>query len=142
MTNKSKIKGSTFERDIVTLLNENVKNSTWKRVPMSGAIGTALSEPLLGGDLFGKVYGVQQEFRGECKTGYNRSSEQKQFTLKKEWLDKIAEEARNSYAMPILFGKFENTRVGTKTFAVMDTRVLIALLNRISELKSKIEEGE
>jgi hypothetical protein len=142
MANKAKIKGSNFEREVVAILN-NIKGTAWKRVPMSGAIGTLMSEPQLGGDLHGKVYGIPKGITGECKDGYNTSSDKevKSLSLKKEWLDKVAIEAENAMEIPIFFGKFDNVRSGVKIFTVMDIKIFMYLLQQIVDLKLKLDEG-
>lgn len=144
MSNPNKIKGSQFERDLAEILTKGVKKSLWKRVAGSGAIGTIMHEPLLSSDVKGKVESISQEFRVECKVGYNSAKDTgvKQFTLKKEWLDKIREEADRSYSIPVLFGKFLGAREGTKVFAVMEVDVFAMLLNRITELTDELNRKE
>lgn len=143
MSNPQKIKGTTFERDVAEILTRIVKKSLWKRVAGSGALGTIMGEPMLSSDVKGKVGSIAKEFRVECKVGYNTAKEQgvKQFTLKKEWLDKVKEEADRSYSIPLLLGKFSGAREGVKVFAVMDVEVLAELLNKITELNDAIEAG-
>jgi hypothetical protein len=99
MSSPQKVKGSAFERLAAEILNNLVRKSLWKRVAGSGAFGTIMNEPGLNSDVKGKVESISQEFKVECKVGYNppRVQEVKQFLLKKEWLDKIAEEAKHSY---------------------------------------------
>jgi hypothetical protein len=142
MVNKQKQKGSAFEHDAVEELEELIEGSRWKRVAGSGALGTSLSEPLLMGDITGTVPGFSRKFRVECKVGYNNSTgkEVLQFTLKKEWLDKIRLEAQASYSFPFLLGKFSNARSGTKHFVVMDVRDFAELMNYISELNTDLEK--
>lgn len=130
MVNKAKIKGSAWERDLVEKLNEIISNSDWKRIPSSGAMGTSLGEPLLTGDVKGVVHGFPKPFKAECKVGYGGD---KQFTIKKEWLDKIKQEANNSYSIPFLAGKFSDARSGVKQFIVLDIDTFAYLLNLISE---------
>jgi hypothetical protein len=137
VTNSKKIKGSAFERLAVEILNKLVKNSKWKRIPGSGAIGTSLNEPMLTGDIFGSVDSIPKKFKGEAKVGYGGS---KQFALKKEWLDKIKEEARNTYGFPFLIGKFSGAREGTKVFVVMDVEEFASILNHITKLQEQIDE--
>jgi len=129
MSNKDK--GSNFEREVVEILSKQIENSTWKRVPGSGAIGTYMGESLLCGDVIGEIEGYPKKFRVECKTGYNNSvnKEVKQFTLKKEWLDKIRKEANNTYSLPFLVGRFSNARSGAKVFVVMDLDAFTFLVN-------------
>lgn len=130
MTNKNKRKGSDWERQLVDLLNENL-DGKFKRVPGSGAMGTLLNEGRLTGDVVGKVNGLSKELRIECKTGYGGS---KQLTIQKEWLDKIGEEAGNTFAFPLLVAKFSGARSGVKDFVVMDIDVFIELLNIVTLL--------
>src|SRR3990172_4899916 len=125
------VKGSKFERDAVKLLKELIPNSDWKRIPTSGAMGTRLNEPLLGGDIKGRVEGITQEFRGEAKVGYGVEL---QLTLKRDWLEKIREEAERTYSIPFLIGKFSGSRGKIKEFVVLDLKVFSYLLNTINEL--------
>lgn len=126
-----KIKGSDFERLAVELLNAKVDKSEWRRIPGSGAIGTFLKEPLLTADIKGTVESLAKKFRMEAKVGYGGKT---QFALKKEWLDKIREEADSNYAIPALIGKFSGAREGVKVFVVLDIDVFAELLNKITEL--------
>jgi len=144
MTNKNKIKGSTFERDVVKILNKLINGADFRRIPGSGAIGTATGESLLTGDIAGRISYFPVKFKGECKVGYNSSTnkEVKQFTLKKEWLDKIWEEASATYSLPLLFGKFDNARSGTKVFVVMDIDIFADLINRYTKLQRDFEENQ
>src|SRR5690349_17137703 len=87
---KNKVKGTTFERLVVEILNLLVRDSEWKRIPGSGALGTILGEPLLTSDIVGKVKRIPKKFKVEAKVGYGGA---KMFTLKKEWLDKVRMEA-------------------------------------------------
>jgi len=136
MVNKQKIKGTTFERDMTEILNELVHNSSWKRVPGSGAIGTIIGEPFLTGDINGSVASIEKTFKAEAKVGYGGAT---QFALKKEWLDKIREEADGAYAIPLLVGKFSGSRGGVKSFVVLEPEVFAYLLNKITELTSEVE---
>jgi len=142
MPNKAKIKGSQFERDAVDILNRIVKNSNWRRIPGSGAIGTFLSEPLLTSDIRGRVASMLKEFKVEAKVGYNSSTDKeiKQFTLKKEWLDKVRKESDASYGIPMLIGKFSGAREGVKVFVVLDVETFADLINRITDLYEEEEK--
>lgn len=136
MSNPQKRKGSDFERLAVDIFNRLIRKSIWRRIPGSGAIGTILSESLLTADIKGEMEAVPKKFKVEAKVGYNSSKDKeiKQFTLKKEWLDKVALEAQASYGIPMLVGKFSGARDGTKVFVVMDVEVFADLMNRITEL--------
>ena len=137
---KNKVKGTTFERLAVEILNTLVKGSEWKRIPGSGALGTALGEPLLTADISGKVNSIPRKFKGESKVGYNptRVTEAKQFIIKKEWLDKVRMEADASYSIPFLIGKFSGAREGVKVFVVTDVEIFASLLNHITKLQDEL----
>lgn len=137
MTSSQKRKGSQWERDAAEILNRLIKKSIWKRVAGSGAFGTIMIEPALSSDVKGKVESIPQEFKVECKVGYGGAT---QFALKKEWLDKIKEEAARSYGIPFLMGKFSGAREGIKTFVVLDVEVFANLINRITELKNEVDK--
>lgn len=130
MVNKQKIKGTNWERELVDILNKKVLDSSFKRIPASGAMGTSLGESLLTGDVTGKVAGIRKPFKIECKVGYGGAT---QLTIKKEWLDKIREEADNSLAYPLLAAKFSGARSGTKHIVILDLDMFIDLLNLIEE---------
>lgn len=137
MVNSRKRKGTGFENDATDLLNELLDNSKFKRVVGSGAIGTISGEPLLMGDVQGEIKAYPKKFRIECKFGYSRG--EKQFTLLKEWMDKIAEEAKQTYSLPFLMGKFENVRKGTKVFVVLDVNVFAEIMNSYTDLKHELD---
>ncbi len=137
MTNKAKAKGTRWENEVVDLLNNKVDASEWKRIVGSGAIGTVMDEPLLTGDVKGDVTSFYKKFRGECKVGYGG---EKQFTLKKEWLDKIKLEAQNTNSIPFLVGKFLGSRSGVRHFVVLDLEVFVELLNEYTSLKEDYDK--
>jgi len=142
MATKGKVKGTKFENDAVDILNSLINNSVFKRIPGSGALGTTLGEPLLTGDITGKVEGIDNRFKGECKVGYNSSTDKevKQFTLKKEWLDKVIEEAKQALAIPFLIGKFSGARSGVKVFVVLDVETFSKLINEITRLQRELDK--
>jgi hypothetical protein len=137
VVNKQKQKGDAWERQVVDILNKRVKKSTWKRIVGSGSIGTLMNEPLLTGDIKGDIQSFYKKWRGECKTGYGG---EKQFTLKKEWIDKINEEADLSNSIPFLVGKFLGAKIGAKHFVVLDLETFITLLNEYTELKEDYDK--
>lgn len=137
MVNKAKRKGSDWERNLVKYLNKKLTLGAFKKIPGSGAIGTILGEPRLFGDVRGKVHGLSRSLLGECKVGYGGH---RQFTLKKEWLDKIKKEADASYSLPFLAGKFSGCRKGICSFVVLDLDTFCDLLNVVTELTREIDE--
>lgn len=132
MVINTKRKGNDFERQAVEILNKIINSSVWKRVPSSGAIGTNLDEPLLLGDINGKVDNIPFTFKAEAKTGYGG---EKQFTLKKIWLDKIKEESEKTKSFPFLIGKFSGAKNGVKVFVVLSVEDFSYLINEIQKLK-------
>jgi Holliday junction resolvase len=136
-----KDKGAGFERDLAKLLNEKVERGAFEKIPGSGAIGTLLHEGLLTADLKGKVYGLPKPLKIECKVGYGGET---QLTLKREWLNKVMMEAEQTYALPMLFGKFSGARKadGVQVFCVMDVDTVIYLFNLISKLQETAEEED
>lgn len=135
MTSKSK--GTDFEKRAVDILNKNVKRGEFKRVPTSGAIGTIANEPLLMGDIKGKIYGISRPILFEAKCGYGND---KQLTVKKEWLDKVAKEAEASLSIPFLVARFTNSRSGVGEFVAMDIKVFAYLMNLITDLQENLDE--
>ena len=133
----SKRKGSDWEREVVKILPEVINDSEWKRIASSGAIGTYIGEPLLCGDIKGEVKGFPKKFRGEAKVGYGGA---KQFALKKIWIDKIIEEANNTYSFPFLIGKFSGARSGANIFVVLDLESFASLINYIVDQNKELGE--
>lgn len=133
MTNKNKIKGTQWEVKAAELLNEPFDEIIWKRVPLSGAIGTVLNEPELASDLKGKYPFIPFRFVGEAKTGYGGSSMQ----LKKEWFDKIRETAKQLYAEPLVILKFLGARSGVKHVVAVDFETWNRLMLYIEKLKNE-----
>lgn len=142
MVFRAKQKGNLWEHDVVEILNRKINDGNFRRIPGSGALGTVMDEPLLTGDVSGKIDGTSMRFKVECKCGYNTSTDKevKQFTLKKEWLDKIADEAKASLSTPLLIGKFSGARKGIKEFVVLDVDTFSNLINEISRLQKELDK--
>ena len=121
------------------MLNHKLKrtSSDFKKTPSSGALGTIVGEPNLTGDVRGRIYGVPQKIKIEAKVGYGGST---QLTVKKEWLDKIAEEAGQDYSIPLLACRFLNARSGVENFVAMDLDIFVEFMNLITELQEIIDE--
>ena len=139
MTNRQKQKGSKFERDMTIELNKLIERGKFKKVPASGAMGTALQEGLLCGDIVGDVQYFPKKFRLEAKTGYMKENKDgKYFHLRKEWLDKIKMEALQTNSFPALIAHFENAKSGVKNFVVLDIEEFAWLINEIVRLQEDI----
>ena len=140
MVNKQKRKGTDWERKIVKLFNASITNAKFKRVPGSGALGTIMNESRLSGDVKGSLPFLSKGITLEAKTGYGGA---KQHLVKKEWLDKVREEAENSYTIPMLACKFSGAKSGAKHFIVLDFAAFIEVVeeaNKLYEQVVKLEE--
>ena len=100
-----------------------------------------MGESNLTGDLSGEVTSFPKKLKGECKVRYSNSKtgEAKSLSLKKEWIDKIREEASLNYSFPFFAGKFENVRSGTKYFIALDVEEFAYLLNLIYDLQHELD---
>lgn len=130
MVINSKNKGANFERDLVKQLTSLLPGSEWKRIPSSGSMGTIMNEPTLAGDLNGRLKNFPTKFKVEAKIGYGGA---KQFTLKKEWLDKVKAEALKTFSIPFLLGRFSGSRSGVEEFVVMDLNTFVQLLTLLDK---------
>jgi len=141
VVNRKKIKGTTWENQLVDLFNTQLKKAKFKRVPGSGAIGTVFSEPLLTGDEVGKIESMPQGFKIECKSGYNTltNKETKSVSVKKEWFDKVSMESKGDFSIPLVACKFDNIRSGCKYFVAMDVNTFTDLLNYMTDLKRELD---
>ena len=133
--NKQKDKGSRWEREAAELLSTEFPGS-WRRVPMSGAMGTILEIPDLNGDLRGNYSFFPQKFIGEAKVGYGGT----EMTVRKEWFDKVKEEASKSYALPVVLLKFEKARSGVRHVIAMDFHTWGIVMAYVEELRKEVEE--
>ena len=135
----AKAKGSKFEKDVVDYLNKNLTEGKFKKIPGSGAIGTVINEPFLKGDITGVVTGVPKKFKGECKVGYGGET---QVAVKREWINKIMEEASQDYALPFLTAKFSGARTkdGVQIFVILDIDTFVYLLNLTTSLQKELDE--
>jgi Holliday junction resolvase len=137
----SKTKGSSAERELVKVLNNTIDGGQFSRVYASGSVGTTLGISTLMGDINGKVPGFSKPFKIEAKSGYSnvKNKEAKSLSVKKEWLDKIKEEAKAAYAIPMLIGKFDGVHSGVKYFVCLDMETFAEIINEYSELKRELD---
>jgi Holliday junction resolvase len=133
----SKNKGKRFEREVAKKLNQIVNDSEWKRIPGSGALGTILDEPRLGSDVRGKIASQSKDIVIEAKSGYGGS---KQLTVKREWFNKLEEEAEKAMAFPVVACKFSGSRKGTRIFIAMDIDRFAELMNYQNRLYNELQE--
>jgi hypothetical protein len=93
---------------------------------------------LLTGDVVGKVHGLDRKLKIESKVGYGGDS---QLTMRREWFNKIREEAAMDYSMPALFCKFSGARSkdGVQLFVALEIKEFVYLLNQISQLTKELD---
>jgi Holliday junction resolvase len=139
--NRQKAKGSGWERQLVEILNNNIKGAKFKRTPGSGGLGTVYSEASLTGDVVGRIENFYKPLKFEAKIGYNNlaGKEVKSISLKKEWLDKVKEESVGNYSMPMLACKFDNVKSGVKYFVALDMETFIDFMNYITDMKKELD---
>jgi len=104
----AKRSGTYFENQVEDYFNE-MSNVTAKRIIGSGAFGTISREPRLLGDVYINWAYLDKPILAECKFGYGGKT---QITIKKEWVDKIVEEAELANRHPALLVKFKGARGG------------------------------
>lgn len=78
---------------------------------------------------------ITNKFRIECKTKVKPS---KQMTIKKEWLDKISEEAFYSGKIGLLAFSFGDN----KDYIAIDSKEFLTLMEELEDLRKKVEEYE
>ena len=131
-----KDKGKRWEKEATKKLNELVTNTNWKRIPSSGAMGTILKEPLLASDIQGMIPYLSKKILMEAKVGYGGS---KYMTIRKEWFDKVQEEAETAMGIPMLICKFDNVRSGVARFVAMDLTIFAEVMNEVNELHEELQ---
>jgi len=102
----AKRKGTRWENEVVKILDDE-GGGEWRRIPGSGAMAHFLKDASFNSDVVGVYPWWNKEIRGECKYGYGTD---KSMSVKREWITKIREEAKESRAFPCLLIKFKNVR--------------------------------
>jgi len=136
MVINQKRKGNNFEREAAEKLKE-LLDGNWKRIAGSGALGTNMQEPLLGGDLVGKIDAFPKTFRLEAKVGYGGA---KQLTFQKEWLEKIRLEAERTYSIPGVICKFSGAKGENKYFIVLDMEAFTEIILTAEKLRKEVDK--
>ncbi len=133
MSNPQQEKGTRWERDACKLLNVAFPN-TWKRIAMSGAIGTQLDIPILRPDAVGEYTHLSRKLVGEAKVGYGGKS----MTIQKEWFDGIDEIADENYALPVVILKFEKARTGVRHVMCLSFETWDELMQEMAEMHHEL----
>ena len=135
MTNPNKVKGTRWERDACKLLNKHFPG-VWKRIAMSGALGTMLGIPILRADAIGEYKMLDRRIVAEAKVGYGG----KQMRIQKAWFDHIQEVADSQYAVPIVLLKFEKSRSGIKHIACMSFETWDYFMEELQDAHDEINK--
>lgn len=134
MPNPQKRKGTRWETDSVKLLNQKFPN-VWRRIAMSGALGTMLDMPILMPDISGKYEHMSNGIVGECKVGYGG----KMMTIQKDWFDHIRGVAAKNYAaVPAVVLKFEKSRTGVKHIICLDFEAWDDLMGEMESMHNEL----
>jgi len=138
MASKSKQIGTRWERELSKVLAEHADTS--RRIPGSGAIGTITGTPGLTGDVVVTYPFLNRPIKIECKYGYGGS---KSMSVKREWMEKIRQEAEQNNNIPAVSIKFRDVTSGDIEsakwicFSVEDWN---ALMGYFSELFDDLED--
>jgi len=121
------------------LLNEPYGKNVWRRIPGSGAFGTQMDYGQLKGDLMGKYSFLPFTFRAEAKVGYGGA---KQITMKREWFDKVREEAAcNFNELACVVMKYSNAHPpNTQHVIAFDFETFQKILDIIESMQDEIIE--
>ena len=133
---KSKEKGGRWELEATKLLNKRFPG-TWKKIAMSGSLGSILNIPILKADVIGEYKHISYRLMGDCKVGYGG----KNMTIQKEWFDKIRDIAEENYALPVVILKFEKSRSGVRYVICMDFDTWDALMTDMGELYHELKQA-
>lgn len=107
MPSRSRDAGNRWERELV-------KELGGRRQPNSGAFGTLHKDASLTGDALLAYSWLSKLLHIECKYGYGGS---KSLSLKRDWIEKVREEARRARRYPALALKFRDVTGGDRESA-------------------------
>lgn len=132
-SNANRDYGLNWERELVKMLQGL---GAARRNPNSGAFGTQSNDPDLQGDVRFEVDGLR--FLIEAKAGYGGVGS---ITFKREWLDKVTEEATRAIPnrIPVVALKMRGDRAKNGKLIVMSVEVFKGILEHIVELENKLE---
>ena len=129
----AKKKGSAWELEASRLLT--AFSGVWKKIPGSGALSHIYKDSSLSSDLVGVYPWWRKKFRGEAKTGYGGAT---QITVKREWITKNMEEAREAGGYPCLILKMRNVR--GKEEDRTSAKLIVFTVDTWLDLMEEIEE--
>ncbi len=124
----AKRSGTRFEHMAEDFFTTDI--SAAKRVAGSGAFGRISREPRLLGDLTIVFDPLLKPILAECKFGYGGIT---QITIKKEWIEKIIDEARLANKYPALIFKFKNARGQAARMIAFDWNTFIRIMRDIDD---------
>jgi len=122
--NTAKRSGTYFENVAEDFFNDTGL-STAKRVIGSGAFGKIWRDPRLLGDLNINFPFLRKLILAELKFGYGGPT---QITVKREWIDKIIEEAKILDKYPALIFKFKGARGKSSKMVCFDWDAFVEIM--------------
>lgn len=138
--------GTRWEREAVRTLNM-CESATFRRIPGSGSMAYHTGMSSLSGDIEGKYPWWARPFRIEAKYGYGTA---KSMSFKREWMEKIIEEAGHRRDHPAMVIKFRDVHSGDQSaklivFTMETWNKLMAelesLWNHVDELERKLDDA-
>ncbi len=129
--------GTYFEHSAEDYFNTDVSKA--KRVIGSGSFGVVCRDPNLLGDV-NITFGVlKNKILAEAKFGYAKG--ESQMTIKKEWLDKIDQEARLVNKHPALICKFKGARGKNTRLIIFSWETFMKMMRELTDLVSALGYG-
>ena len=133
----AKRSGTYFENQVEDYFDE-MPNVTAKRIIGSGAFGTISREPRLLGDVYINWTYLDKPILAECKFGYAQGGK-KQVTVKKEWFDKVTEEAEIAGRYPAVIFRFKGSRGNNSRIIALSWETMQEIANYFERRIDKLE---
>lgn len=136
-------KSGTYFEHVAEDFFDAMPHVTAKRILGSGALGVISNEPRWLGDISIEWDFLSKPILAECKFGYGGKT---QITLKREWVDKIVEQASLAGKYPALLFKFKGARGDNAKMIALTwgtwKEIMIEFSETIKELQDIIKELE
>lgn len=135
--------GTYFEREVEGHFDGLETTSFAKRIIGSGAFGIVSRDPRLLGDVHIAYRILPKALLAECKFGYKTGKTQ--MSIKKEWLEKVAKEAKIADRWPALIMKFKGLR-GPDSKVIIFTwdtwnEIMSCLTDKVEALERMVDNG-
>lgn len=125
----AKRSGTYFENVVEGFFNETGISSA-KKVIGSGAFGKMWREPRWLGDVYIDFPFLEKPILAECKFGYGGET---QVSVKREWVQKIIDEAKIADRYPALIFKFKGARGQSSKMIAFDWDTFVKIMTDCCE---------